>query len=436
MVLANTDEEPSPFSLSFHRFDGTPLTMPLDSIGPVTKYSDVIPVGGSSTIDTAGSANELSQGWAEVVAAKSAGGMTIFRQLGVNLDTEVAVPIRSKTGNHFLLPFDNTEGFVTAIAILNPDHTQPATVSIVFRDENGKQISTESLVVSPNDRQAFVLASQFPEVANERGVAEFNSPNIQLSAFGLRASPRHAFTSLEPIVIDNLPAPGTPATISQVADGGGWQTTIILVNAGNKLPGGLTELVPVPFSLTFTQANGTPWLLQVAGSEAMSEYSDVIPAGGVRIIETAGTVPVVSQGWAQVITSGSIAGTAIFRQRLSGDRDSEGAVPLSLSGTRRFVLPFDNTQGVVTVMALANQDQAQLTSVSVILRDESGQMLGNEVVELAPLGRSAFVLPTRFQETGNIRGVAEFSSPNVDLSALGLRYNPLGSFTSIPVIKK
>jgi hypothetical protein len=436
MVLANTDEEPAPFTLSFRRFDGTPLTMPLDYIGPVTNYADVIPVGGSSTIHTAGSANELSQGWAEVVAAKSAGGMTIFRQLGVNLDTEVAVPIRSKTGNHFLLPFDNTEGFVTAIAILNPDHTQPAAVSISFRDENGKQISTESLVVSPNDRQAFVLASEFPQVVNQRGVAEFSSPNIQLSAFGLRASPRHAFTSLEPVVIDNLSPPGNPATISQVADGGGWQTTIILVNTGNKLPGGLTELVPAPFSLRFTQANGTPWFLPVAGAGAMSEYSDVIPAGGVRIIETEGASPAVSQGWAQVITPGTISGTAIFRQRLSADHDSEGAVPLSLSGTRRFVLPFDNTQGVVTAVALANQDRSHSTAVSVTLRNENGQVVGNEVVNLAPLGRSAFVLPTQFHETVNIRGVAEFSSGNVDLSALGLRYNPLGSFTSIPPINK
>jgi hypothetical protein len=362
--------------------------------------------------------------------------MTIFRQLGVNLDTEVAVPIRSKTGNHFLLPFDNTEGFVTAIATLNPDHTQPAAVSISFRDENGKQISTESLVVSPNDRQAFVLASEFPEVANQRGVAEFNSPNIQLSAFGLRASPRHAFTSLEPVVIDNLSPPGNPATISQVADGGGWQTTIILVNTGNKLPGGLTELVPAPFSLRFTQANGTSWFLPVAGAGAMSEYSDVIPAGGVRIIETEGASPAVSQGWAQVITSGTISGTAIFRQRLSADHDSEGAVPLSLSGTRRFVLPFDNTQGVVTAVALANQDRSHSTAVSVTLRNENGQVVGNEVVNLAPLGRSAFVLPTQFHETVNIRGVAEFSSGNVDLSALGLRYNSLGSFTSIPPINK
>ena len=87
-------------------------------------------------------------------------------------------------------------------------------------------------------------------------------------------------------------------------------------------------------------------------------------------------------------------------------------------------------------MALVNQDPSQSTAVSVILRDENGQALGREVLKLAPLSRSAFVLAMQFQETGNIQGVAEFSSTNVDLSALGLLYNPLGSFTSIPPIKK
>jgi len=437
IVLVNTDSEPAPFTLSFMKSDGTSLTMPLDQIGPARDYSDVIPVGGSRTIETQGTANYLSQGWAEVVAAKSVTGTAIFHQrTAANLDTEGAVRVGTGAGKYFLLPFDNTEGFVTSMAILNPDNTQSATVSIVFRDENGQQISTESLLVSAKHRQAFILPSQFPKVADKRGVAEFSSPNVELSAFGLRASPRNALTSIDPIVPDNLPAPGTTATISQVADGGDWETTIILVNTGNKLTGDLSELVPAPFSLRFTQPDGTPWRIPVAGTDGVSEYSDVIPVGGSKIIETGGSTTTLSQGWAQVITSGSIAGTAIFRQRLSADRDAEGAVPLSLSSTRRFVVPFNNTQGFVTAMALVNQDPSQSTAVSVSLRDENGQALGSEVLKLAPLGRSAFVLATLFPETGNTQGVAEFSSTNVDLSALGLLYNPLGSFTSIPLIKK
>jgi hypothetical protein len=109
-------------------------------------------------------------------------------------------------------------------------------------------------------------------------------------------------------------------------------------------------------------------------------------------------------------------------------------VPLSLISTPEFVLPFDDTQGFVTAMAIANQDPVQPTTVTVTLRDQNGAFLGTGTVNLAPLGRSAFVLPGQFPQTANVQGVAEFSSTNVDLSALGLRYNPIGSFTSMPPI--
>ena len=312
------------------------------------------------------------------------------------------------------------------MAMLNPDSARTATVNVVFRDENGQQLSAGSLVVGPGTRQAFVLPSQFTGLANQRGVAEFTSA-VEISALGLRASPRYTLASIEPIDTANLPAAGTTATISQIADGGGWETTIILVNTGST---------PAPVSLRFTQPFGTPWALQVAGTDGITEYSDVIPAGGSRIIDTAGLSPALSQGWGQVITTGSVAGTAIFRQQLSSVRDAEGAVPLTLSGMQQFVLPFDNTQGFATAIALANEDPSQSTAVSVTLRDLNGAVVGNETVNLAPFGRSAFVLSSQFPETANVQGVAEFSAPNVTLSALGLRYNPIGSFTSIPAVQK
>ena len=427
IVLENTDSDPAPFTLSFRNAFGIPVAMPLQGIGPVTNYSDVIPVGGSRIIETPGNAGSLIQGWGEVVASKSINGTAIFRQHAAgSVDTEGAVPLRPSSGNHFLVPFDNTQGFVTAMAMLNPDSARTATVNAVFRDENGQPLSTGSLVLGPGTRQAFVLPSQFTGLANQRGVAEFTSA-VEISALGLRASPRYTLASIEPIDTANLPAAGTTATISQIADGGGWETTIILVNTG---------ATPAPVSLRFTQPFGIPWALQVAGTNGITEYSDVIPAGGSRIIDTAGLSPVLSQGWGQVITTGSVAGTAIFRQQLSSVRDAEGAVPLTLSGMQQFVLPFDNTQGFATAVALANEDPSQSTAVSVTLRDLNGTVLGVETVNLVPFGRSAFVLSSQFPETANVQGVAEFSSPNVTLSALGLRYNPIGSFTSLPAVQK
>src|ERR1700688_1499970 len=147
IVLVNTDSDPAPYTLSFRNAYGSPVALPLQGIGTVSNYSDVIPVGGSRTIVTQGTSSNLIQGWGEVVAAKSINGTAIFRQHAAgSVDTEGAVPLKSSSGNHFLVPFDNTQGFVTAMAMLNPDNVQSATVNAVFRDENGQQISTGSLV--------------------------------------------------------------------------------------------------------------------------------------------------------------------------------------------------------------------------------------------------------------------------------------------------
>ena len=101
-----------------------------------------------------------------------------------------------------------------------------------------------------------------------------------------------------------------------------------------------TGSTPAPFSLRFIRPDGSGWPLSVAGADPATEYSDTIPVGGSRILETGGSASALTQGWGQVVTSASIAGTAIFRQQLSADRDSEGTAPVYLTGTRRFFASF------------------------------------------------------------------------------------------------
>lgn len=426
IVLANTDSVPAQFTATFHQADGTPLALPLAGGGAVTQHSGIIPVGGSRTIETEGQASNLVQGWAEVVTASAISGTAVFRQSIGTAVSEGTVQVRASGAMHFLLPFDNTQGLVTAAAVLNPDPMDTATVSVIFRDGNGQLISNEALTLAANSRQVIALPTQFPAVANKRGVAEFLSDKLEISLLGLRFTSTGAFTSLEPILVDAVSVAGSSASIAQVADGAGWQTSIILVNTGSA---------PAPFSVTFTQPGGIPWSLPVTLADG-ALLTDAIPAGGSRIIETSGLATVLSQGWGQVVTSGSIAGTTILRQTLNTGQDTETAVPLSLIKMRRFVLPFNNTQGFVTAVAVANQDASQATVVSVILRDLDGKLLGDGAINLGPLAQSAFVLPTQFPVTANVQGLAECSAANADISALGLRVNPQGSFTSILPIGK
>ncbi len=94
-----------------------------------------------------------------------------------------------------MLPFDNTQGFATAVALVNPNTTQAATISVTLRDETGAQISTETLNVAPHAHEAFFLPDRFRSVRNRRGVGEFSSTRVPVSAMGLRFNDSGAFTS-------------------------------------------------------------------------------------------------------------------------------------------------------------------------------------------------------------------------------------------------
>jgi hypothetical protein len=425
ITLVNTDLEPAPFILKFWQPDGNPLQLPLEGIGSVSGYSDTIPVGGTRIIQTVGSDSTTSQGWAEVIAQRSIGGTAIFRQSGDYGESEAAVSVAQPQGKRFQLPFDNTESFQTGFAVVNTGLSESA-VALKLRDENGDLIASDSMALPAHGRQALLLPGQYPQLANRRGVIEFSSPNADLSAVGLRFSPGGSFTSFQPVIPQAANMGTMTRSVSQVADGSGWKTALVLANPGIR---------PVAFSIVFRDPMlGTPLELPLAGINARAEYADVLPVGGVRIIETEGTSSELIQGWAEIVSSGPIGGTVIFGQGGGGGTDSEATVQILPSVGERFVLPFDNTSGFSAGLALLNKSRSDNYLTTVTLRDESGQRLTTEYLQLDAMTDMVFLLADRFPSTQDLRGSIEFSG--ADISALGLLFNPLGSFTSVEPIRK
>ena len=95
----------------------------------------------------------------------------------------------------FALPFDNTQNFVTSMALVNANAAQAMIVGVVARDEDGAEILAELIAVAARSHRAFALPDRFPRLANRRGVAEFSTPTADLSGLGLRFHPGGAFTS-------------------------------------------------------------------------------------------------------------------------------------------------------------------------------------------------------------------------------------------------
>ncbi|MFN7938287.1 MAG: hypothetical protein U0R19_33470 [Bryobacteraceae bacterium] len=206
---------------------------------------------------------------------------------------------------------------------------------------------------------------------------------VTFTAAGVANSPQTLSVVLN---VATAPPPGRQV-LSQIADGAGWKTTITLVNL---------DTVPATFTLSFFGSDGTILRLPIEGETGRLEaITRVIPVGGSRTIITAGTDTALSQGWAELSSSQQVSGLGVFRQRVTGRPDQEAGVSVTTS-TSRFVLPFDNTQGFVSSMALVNTNASLSRAVNATPREEAGNTLLGDSVNLPSRGHTAFEMAQRF----------------------------------------
>ncbi len=232
--------------------------------------------------------------------------------------------------------------------------------------------------------------------------------------------------------------PGIPQQLSfagsipHLAAEDGWNTTFTLVNKG---------VGPVVARTSLFAPDGTPLVVPVNLPQqpvttelpVTSSLDQSIAPNALFVVEAEGpaNVPTV-EGSAQLNTTaatGAVDGFAIFHFDPSAQ---EAVVPLETRNAPSYLLAFDNTNSVLTGVAVANVS-AQSATIPVVLRDDTGTQIGTGSVALYGFGHTSFVLSTQFPATANIRGTIEFDTPTGgQISVLGIRYTPPGTLTTIP----
>ncbi len=218
--------------------------------------------------------------------------------------------------------------------------------------------------------------------------------------------------------------------LTHLASGGGWKTTMMLVNLASA---------QIAVRLNLWSDDGTPLTLPLSfpqtgeGSARAATIDRRIPANGSVIVETESTAAEIATGWVEVLGSGPVSGFAIFRSVPEGRAASEGTVPLQTAFPSTITLPYDNSAGFVMGVALANVSTAP-ANVTATIWDDAGSRLGSETMAVASGGHVAFVLPNRLPLTTGRRGIVRFQSTSSALSGIGLRFSPFGTFTSVPMI--
>ena len=211
--------------------------------------------------------------------------------------------------------------------------------------------------------------------------------------------------------------------ISHIANGGGFRTSIILINTGTD---------PAGFTLKFWDNDGNPLALPLESGETVSVITATIQPGVAHFIRTTGGASSQPAGWAELTAPGTIDGNAIFGLQTTGQGDSEAAVPLSPAGGTQLYLPFDDTPGFVTGIAFANSG-TQAATLTTTLRDDSNKSLAAPTMIAVPArGHYSEVLTMQYPATQGKRGVAHFSS-NTSVSGLGIRANGK-AFTTIEAL--
>ncbi|MGZ6092620.1 MAG: hypothetical protein ACXWUG_11395, partial [Polyangiales bacterium] len=198
-----------------------------------------------------------------------------------------------------------------------------------------------------------------------------------------------------------------------------WTTAFTLVNKSAatvqsrlSLFGDPNGLLTLP--LTFPQQPPAPAPLLAAS------FDRTLAANASLIVNAAGRqTPPVQVGSAQLASTGSVDGFAIFHQIATAQ---EAVVPLEIRNASSYLLAFDNTNGLVMGVAVENVS-AQAASIPVVIRDDSGtQIASGSLPSLAGSGHTSFVLSTQFPATANKRGTIEFFTPaGGRISVLGIR---------------
>jgi hypothetical protein len=204
IVLANTTASAATARLACNQETGAAngATQPWNPtfVQSVDTQSLSLAPGGTIFLDTPGTSPTLSQGWCTVTASDGVQSHAVF-SLGLNNSQGTAAA--TLTGNDILIPVDNMNGSLTAVAMANPSSSSQ-TVTVTFQSTDGTISGSSVFQAEPNGHNTFSLSTLVPNSANRRGVAEVVIGG-SASLIALQFNSALNFTSSQAYPVNNGP---------------------------------------------------------------------------------------------------------------------------------------------------------------------------------------------------------------------------------------
>ncbi len=199
-TVVNTGVASADATLTFFAENGDPLLTPLSlpqtgETLSATSLTRTLAAGASLLVETVGQESRpVVVGSAQLTTTGNVSGFGIFRWL--LFGQEASVPLEALNAASYVLAFDNTAGLTTGLALANVT-SQPASVSVLIRDDTGAPQQTTAIDLPAHGHISFMLPDTYAAAAGKRGTIEFVTPvGGSISALGLRATPTGNLTTI------------------------------------------------------------------------------------------------------------------------------------------------------------------------------------------------------------------------------------------------
>ncbi|HEV2200467.1 MAG TPA: hypothetical protein VGR73_11660 [Bryobacteraceae bacterium] len=232
-----------------------------------------------------------------------------------------------------------------------------------------------------------------------------------------------ALLSLSVLSYAEVVMPGG-GVIAHIADGGGITMNITVVNLDDTAN---------TWQLIMYADSGA--LLPIATDVGtLNTFGGTLAPHGSFTIHTLGAGATATQGWAWLITSGTIGGSVVFKVNAAPWSGSETMLPLDTWKNNRFSLVFDHTGTNTTGLAMANPSSTTAIAVTVTFKDQSGAVIVTKSFSMPPFTHTTSVATNDFPLTNGKTGTVEISTTGASMGVLGLRFGPTAVSSILPLV--
>ncbi|MBZ5535860.1 MAG: VCBS repeat-containing protein [Acidobacteriia bacterium] len=414
---------------------------------PKSSVTLAVTAGGSGTLSTLGRIGNVEAGYATVDTNSGSApyGVAVFSlvQNGVvvseagvpasppTLDARIFIDYRNVVPSKSNQESSGAISVNTGLAVVNLG-TNTAQIALKLRDSQGKVLASGAITLPSKAHLAnfitelapgLVVPPNFPTEVGFGSLEITSEEPMSIVALRLTTNQQSETLLTTTPIADLTKAPSQdPLSFPQLVDGGGYRTTLVLLNTSEGVETG---------NLKIFSDSGSPLSVNAINGSSGSSFPYLIPPEGVFIFQTDGSPQFVNAGSVQLTPdSGTTTpvGAGIFSLRRAGNLVTESGIP-SANLTTHARLYVDLTNRHNTGVAIAIAGSVPLHASITAFEADGITPVATGSLDLDPNGHAAkfanqfFIasLPEGFTGVLDVTSLPTIFLPATPFAALTLR---------------